>query len=74
MLSLATTFLLDLEALCMRAPRATDSSANLNESNVREVRGVLAALLTPGLNADVDHICREKLHIETTNVSIGHFR
>lgn len=58
----------------MRAPRATDSSVNLNELSVKELRDVLSALLTPGLNADVDHICREKLHFENVNVSIGHFR
>ena len=66
--------LLDVEAMCSRAPRATDSSANLNESSLKEIRDVLAAFLTPGLNADVDHICREKLRIESTDVSVGHFR
>ncbi|VDB82793.1 unnamed protein product [Peniophora sp. CBMAI 1063] len=69
----ATTILLDVEAMCLRATRPTDSSANLNEASVGELHDVLAAVLTPGLNADVDHICRDKLHIEATSVTVGHF-
>jgi hypothetical protein len=74
----ASTILVDLESFLSRAVSIAKSAAG-DETKTRErTSGVLRSLLqilhTPGLNPDIDAICREKLVLPVTQASVGFHR
>ena len=74
----ASTILVDLESFLSRAVSIAKSTAG-DEMKTRErTAGVLRSLLqilhTPGLNPDIDAICREQLVLPGTRASLGFHR
>ena len=74
----ASTILVDLESFLSRAVSIAKSTAG-DEMKTRErTAGVLRSLLqilhTPGLNPDIDAICREQLVLPGTQASLGFHR
>src|SRR6266702_3285428 len=74
----ASTILVDLESFLSRAVAIAKSTAG-DETRARErTAGVLRSLLqilhTPGLNPDIDAICREHLVLPVTQASVGFHR
>ena len=66
---------MDLESFLSRAVSIAKSPAG-DETKTRErtsgvLRSLLQILLTPGLNPDIDAICREKLVLPVTQASVG---
>ncbi|KAH8982187.1 hypothetical protein EDB86DRAFT_2812394 [Lactarius hatsudake] len=73
-----STILVDLESFLSRAVSIAKSTAG-DEMRTRErTAGVLRSLLqilhTPGLNSDIDVICREQLVLPATLASVGFHR
>jgi WD repeat-containing protein 7 len=71
----ASTILVDLESFLTRAISISKSTA-ADETKARErtagvLRSLLQALLTPGLNPDIDAICRDQLCLPMTQASVG---
>ncbi|KAI9442968.1 hypothetical protein H4582DRAFT_1921610 [Lactarius indigo] len=74
----SSTILVDLESFLSRAVSIAKSTA-IDEMRTRErTAGVLRSLLqilhTPGLNPDIDVICREQLVLPVTQASVGFHR
>lgn len=74
----SSTILVDLESFLSRAASIAKSTAG-DETRTRErTAGVLRSLLqilhTPGLNPDIDAICREQLVLPVTQASLGFHR
>lgn len=74
----SSTILVDLESFLSRAVSIAKSPAG-DETRTRErTSGVLRSLLqilhTPGLNPDIDAICRDKLVLPVTQASVGFHR
>ena len=56
--------MLDLEQLVADATTALKAGAGVSTGGaIAALRGVLGVLLTPGLNEDIDRVCRERLGI-----------
>jgi WD repeat-containing protein 7 len=74
----APTILVNLESFLTRAISISKSTA-ADETKSRErtagvLRSLLQVLLTPGLNSDIDTICREQLGLPMTQAAIGFHR
>ncbi|KAI0298119.1 hypothetical protein B0F90DRAFT_1818820 [Multifurca ochricompacta] len=74
----SSTILVDPEPFLTRAVSIAKSTAG-DETNARErtagtLRSLIQVLLTPGLNADIDAICRDKLGVPVTHASVGFHR
>ena len=74
----ASTILVDLGSFLTRAVSIFKSTAG-DEYRTRDrtaavLRSLLQALLTPGLNPDIDTICRNRLGLPTTQASVGFHR
>jgi WD repeat-containing protein 7 len=74
----APTILVNLESFLTRAISISKSTA-ADETKSRErtagvLRSLLQVLLTPGLNPDIDTICREQLGLPMTQASVGFHR
>ncbi|TFY66090.1 hypothetical protein EVG20_g5003 [Dentipellis fragilis] len=75
----AVTVLVDLEAYLTRAVSIAKShtdaekthGADSPEGIAATLRSILGALITPGLNLDIDYLCREKLGIEHMSAWTG---
>jgi hypothetical protein len=70
----ASTILVDLQSFLTRAISISKSTA-ADETKARErtvgvLRSLLQVLLTPGLNPDIDAICRDQLGL-LTRASVG---
>jgi hypothetical protein len=71
----ASTILVDLQSFLTRAISISKSTA-ADETKARErtvgvLRSLLQVLLTPGLNPDIDAICRDQLGLLVTRASVG---
>ena len=74
----ASTILVDLQSFLTRAISISKSTA-VDETKARErtvgiLRSLLQVLLTPGLNPDIDAICRDQLGLLLTQASVGFHR
>ncbi|KAI0265617.1 hypothetical protein BC834DRAFT_824867 [Gloeopeniophorella convolvens] len=74
----ASTILVDLEPFLARAISISKSTAgDENKARVRTagtLRALIQTLLTPGLNTDIDSICKDKLGLFPSPVSVGQHR
>lgn len=74
----ASTILVDLGSFLTRAVSISKSTAgddhSARERTAEVLRSFLQILLTPGLNPDIDAICRDRLGLATTQASIGFHR
>ncbi len=73
--SKASTILVDLGSFLTRAISISRSTAG-DDTSTRErtaevLRSLLQVLLTPGLNSDIDAICRDRLGLPATQASVG---
>ena len=73
--SKASTILVDLGSFLTRAVSISKSTAG-DDTSTRErtaevLRSFLQVLLTPGLNPDIDAICKEQLGLQATQASVG---
>ena len=74
----ASTILVDLGSFLTRAVSISKSTAG-DDHSTRErtavvLRSLLQVLLTPGLNVDIDAICRDRLGLPVTQASVGFYR
>ena len=80
MSSIVSTLSLDLERFITDSTTLAKSISTGRDqtrailSSLDRLRSVLSSLLTPGLNDDIDTICREKLGIHLSPVSLGFSR
>lgn len=80
MSSIVSTLSLDLERFITDSTTLAKSISTGRDqtrailSSLDRLRSVLSSLLTPGLNNDIDTICREKLGIHLSPVSLGFSR
>jgi hypothetical protein len=74
----ASTILVDLGLFLARAVSISRSTAgddhSARERTAEVLRSFLQVLLTPGLNHDIDAICRDQLGLSATQASIGFHR
>lgn len=73
-----STILVDLGSFLTRAVSISKSIAG-DDHGTRErtgevLRSLLQVLLTPGLNPDIDAICKDRLGIPETQASVGFHR
>ncbi|ETW82184.1 hypothetical protein HETIRDRAFT_445035 [Heterobasidion irregulare TC 32-1] len=73
----AATVLVDLEQLLSSAISTSKSSNGDDQKNIQiivgAIRAALGAVLTPGLNVDIDSICRDRLKLSRTSASSGFY-
>ncbi|KAH9990289.1 hypothetical protein BJV77DRAFT_1013521 [Russula vinacea] len=74
----SSTILVDLGSFLTRAVSISKSTAG-DDHSTRErtavvLRSLLQVLLTPGLNVDIDAICRDRLGLPVTQASVGFYR
>jgi len=77
-ISKASTVLVDLGSFLTRAVSISKSMAG-DDTSTRErtaevLRSFLQVLLTPGLNPDIDAICKDRLGLAATQASVGFHR
>src|SRR5258708_32423823 len=74
----ASTILVDLGSFLTRAVSISKSTAgddhSTRERTAEVLRSLLQVLLTPGLNPDIDAICRDRLGLPATRASVGFYR
>lgn len=74
----ASTILVDLGSFLARAVSISRSTAgddhSARERTAEVLRSFLQILLTPGLNHDIDAICRDQLGLSATQASVGFHR
>ena len=74
----AATLLVDLEQLLSSAISTSKSSNGDDQKNIQlivgAIRAALGAVLTPGLNVDIDSICRDRLKLSRASASSGFYR
>jgi hypothetical protein len=76
--SKASTILVDLNSFLTRAVSISKSTVG-DDTSTRErtaevLRSFLQVLLTPGLNPDIDAICKDQLDLPATHASLGFHR
>lgn len=76
---IAATLLVDFEALLVHCLGSADPSPMRDppvstKEAIALIKAVLSVLLTPGLNEDVDRICRDKLGIPLSELPVGRTR
>ena len=76
--SKASTILVDLGSFLTRAVSISKSTAggdtSARERTAEVLRSFLQVLLTPGLNPDIDAICKDRLGLQSTQASVGFHR
>lgn len=74
----ASTVLVDLGSFLTRAVSISKSmvgdDTSTRERTAEVLRSFLQVLLTPGLNSDIDAICKERLGLPATQASVGFHR
>ncbi|KAH9922915.1 WD40 repeat-like protein [Fomitopsis serialis] len=68
------TILLDVEAAIRQSSPSLAEAASTDKASyagLDPIRAVLSALLTFGLNKEIDSICRDKLRVDRSGASVG---